>query len=269
MTTADYLESLQDDLSRTVEALDLEEGTNFTDIANMAENGDISTGGGSSSEYYYDGTTSTFSNTNYAGGWIEIVKKIPPFSLPNMRKRENLFYGFMGEEIELGDSIVRTGYSENITAMFKNCINLKRVNFEKLNIPNLTYMDNMFEGCTAIERIDLSVLAPTNINNFKTFTSVFSGCTSLQYLDLSGLDTSNVTSMSQAFRNCKALTYLDIRKFNFDRVTGYNNMFGASATDGPPDNCLIIVADQTAKSWLNTNFSRLTNVQTVEEYEGN
>lgn len=48
MTTSDYLESLQDDLSRTITALDLEDGTNFTDIADMAENGDIGTGGGTS-----------------------------------------------------------------------------------------------------------------------------------------------------------------------------------------------------------------------------
>lgn len=48
MTTADYLESLQDDLSRTITALDLDEGLTFTDIADKAEAGEI--GGGGSSE---------------------------------------------------------------------------------------------------------------------------------------------------------------------------------------------------------------------------
>lgn len=43
-TTADYLESLQSDLDRITEALNLEEGTNFTDIAQMSEDGDISGG---------------------------------------------------------------------------------------------------------------------------------------------------------------------------------------------------------------------------------
>lgn len=40
-TTAEYLESLQNDLNRITTALDLEEGTNFTDIAQMSEDGDI------------------------------------------------------------------------------------------------------------------------------------------------------------------------------------------------------------------------------------
>ena len=43
-TTSDYLESLQSDLDRITTALDLEEGTKFTDIAQMTEGGEISKG---------------------------------------------------------------------------------------------------------------------------------------------------------------------------------------------------------------------------------
>ena len=48
MTTEDYLESLQNDLQTLSTALNLEEGTNFTDIAVMADEGEITRGGGSS-----------------------------------------------------------------------------------------------------------------------------------------------------------------------------------------------------------------------------
>ena len=48
MTTEDYLESLQNDLQTLSEALNLEEGTNFTDLATMANEGEITRGGGSS-----------------------------------------------------------------------------------------------------------------------------------------------------------------------------------------------------------------------------
>lgn len=46
MTTADYLESLQNDLTILKTSLDLDEGTNFTDIAEMAQGGEITKGGG-------------------------------------------------------------------------------------------------------------------------------------------------------------------------------------------------------------------------------
>lgn len=46
MTTTDYLESLQEDLNKINTILELEEGTNFTNIANMVESGDITKGGG-------------------------------------------------------------------------------------------------------------------------------------------------------------------------------------------------------------------------------
>jgi len=44
-------------------------------------------------------------------------------------------------------------------------------------------------------------------------------------------------------------------------------MFGSSASNGVPDNCLIIVKDETAKQWITSKFSRLTNVKTIVEYE--
>ena len=48
MTTADYLESLQNDLETINTSLNLQEGTKFTDIADMAESGQITVGGGGS-----------------------------------------------------------------------------------------------------------------------------------------------------------------------------------------------------------------------------
>ena len=65
MTTADYLEQLQDDLATINTTLELPAGTNFTDIAEAVENGDIINNNGGSSEikiekdvnfYDYDGT---------------------------------------------------------------------------------------------------------------------------------------------------------------------------------------------------------------------
>lgn len=87
-------------------------------------------------------------------------------------------------------------------------------------------------------------------------------------LDLSMLTATNITKTNYMFGYCTALTKLDMRNLEFNNVTSSTNMFGSSASYGVPDNCLIIVKDQTQKTWITTNFSRLTNVQTVAEYEG-
>lgn len=87
-------------------------------------------------------------------------------------------------------------------------------------------------------------------------------------LDLSMLNATNITKTNNMFMYCEQLTKIDMRNLEFNNVTSSTNMFGGSGVNtGPPDNCLIIVKDQTQKDWITSRFSRLTNVQTVAEYE--
>ena len=65
------------------------------------------------------------------------------------------------------------------------------------------------------------------------------------------------------FSGCKVLNHLDIRNFDFTKVTSYQNMFSQVPTD-----CEIIVKDDTAKTWITSKFTTLTNVKTVAELEG-
>ena len=73
--------------------------------------------------------------------------------------------------------------------------------------------------------------------------------------------------MSYMFSGCKKLMHLDIRNFDFTNVTNYTNMFGGLSSTRVPSSCLIIVKDDTVKSWITSNFTRWTNVKTVAEYE--
>lgn len=120
-----------------------------------------------------------------------------------------------------------------------------------------------FKNCSA-EEIDCSGFTFDSYNNLR---NMFENCTNLKKLDLSVINTTNVTNMQQMFDYCKKLTKIDMRSFDFSNVTTFTNMFGANASSGVPNNCEIIVADNTAKTWITSNFSRLTNVKTVAEYE--
>ena len=76
MTTADYLESLQSDLETINTTLDLDEGTNFTDIAGMAQQGVITKGGGGVDLNDYFNTEIT-TGTSTLAGWKQLAKKVP------------------------------------------------------------------------------------------------------------------------------------------------------------------------------------------------
>lgn len=128
-----------------------------------------------------------------------------------------------------------------------------------LDLASVTTVKSMFYHCYNLTELDLSGLDTSNVTDM---SYMFSRCENLTELDLSGFDTSNVTNMYYMFQGCTKLTKLDIRNFTFTKVMTYSNMF-----DSVPTNCLIIVKDGTAKSWITSKFS-FTNIKTVAELEG-
>ncbi len=123
------------------------------------------------------------------------------------------------------------------------------------NVTNMSYLYNSNRS----KSIDVSGLNTSNVTNMQ---QMFYNCSSLTNLSLSNFNTSNVTNMQQMFYNCSILKNLDIRNFDFSNVTSYSNMF-----QNVPANCLIIVKDDTAKEWITSKFTTLTNVKTVAELE--
>lgn len=118
------------------------------------------------------------------------------------------------------------------------------------------YFRTLPSGELDVSGIDTSIA--TNL------CGMFYGNSLITSLDLRHFNTDNVTDMEEMFCRCTSLQFLDIRNFNFTKVTRYSNMFYYV-----PNDCLIIVKDETAKTWITSKFTNLTNVKTVAEYEGN
>lgn len=228
-TTADYLESLQNDMSRINEALGLPEGSTFTDVATMSENGEITTGEGGGGVDYFTATIEA--GTTNIPGYVAAISKFP--ALQNTGTScAYMFYYFQGDEIDL------SGF----------------------NTTNVTNMQAMFRGCVNIGGLDVSGFDTTSVTNMQ---DMFRGCENyLTALDLSSFDTSNVTNMDSMFLYDWNLSFIDMRNFTFDSVVQYGNMFA-----GVPGTCEIVVKSQTEKDWIKTNFPEMENVKTVEEYE--
>ncbi len=103
--------------------------------------------------------------------------------------------------------------------------------------------------------------------NITEMDYMFYYCANITSLDLSNFDTSKLTNIDYIFNRCKKLMFIDMRTFDFTKIESFTNMVSTTSGNGPANDCLIIVKDDTAKTVITTNFSRLTNVKTVTEYE--
>ena len=147
------------------------------------------------------------------------------------------------------DESFKTYAPTSLREFFKNCKALETISgLENLNTANVTDMNSMFYGCSALKSLDLttfntenvrdmnfmflkcSALTSLDLKNFKTarvkhMYYMFSGCSALTSLDLKNFNTENVTDMYNMFDGCSALTSLDLTNFNTTKVTNMSNMF--------------------------------------------
>ena len=100
-----------------------------------------------------------------------------------------------------------------ITAIdFNNCVNTEKV----------TNMSYMFDGCSALESLDLSSFNTAKVTNM---TYMFRVCSALTSLNVSNFNTTNVTDMSNMFVGCFSLESLDLSSFDFGKVANFSGMF--------------------------------------------
>ena len=152
------------------------------------------------------------------------------------------------------DESFKTYAPTSLSEFFGGCETLETISgLEYLNTANVEFMDNMFDGCSALKSLDLtnfntakvtdmgnmfygcSALTSLDLTNFNTANVefmyyMFYGCSALKSLDLTNFNTAKVTDMSFMFYGCSALTSLDLTKFNTAKVVNMGNMFyGCSA----------------------------------------
>ena len=250
----------------------------------MATNIDgIESGGTDLSEYF----TETITGGNQGETWQKGIKKIPAFKNTGTTAN-SMFDGYRGLELDLSN--IDISLVTSMIRMFYGCMNLTSLDVSHFNTQNVTSMNQLFSNCYKLTNLDLNnfnthlvkdmnsmfyscdSLTSLNLSNFitnnvTTFYQMFYSCDSLTSLNLSSFTGESLTNVNSMFSYCKNLMYLDIRNLDFANVTNYSNMFGSNTYSYVPANCLIIVKDETAKTWITSKFSRLTNVKTVAEYE--
>lgn len=128
-----------------------------------------------------------------------------------------------------------------------------------LNLNSAKSMQDMFLYCSGLTK----VILPKSTTAMIDFTNTFRYCTGLTEIDMSGIVNGSATDTIYMFGGCTGLTKIDMRSFNFSNIdtSSCNGMFSEV-----PNNCLIIVANSTYKSWITSRYTNLTNVKTVAEY---
>ncbi len=147
--------------------------------------------------------------------------------------------------------------TENVVDMAYMCeqnSRLKSVDITGFNTSNVKIAEFMFGVCPSLTEIKgLNSLTFENLTNAY---SMFNGCSGLTVIDLSSFAPKNSFGCNGMFYNCSSLKKLNLSSLDFSKISSSGDMF-----TGVPTSCEILVKDEAAKSWLNTNFPTMTNVK--------
>jgi hypothetical protein len=166
----------------------------------------------------------------------------------------------VGNKAYKGDEFYANIQTENIedgSCMFRGCSNFSSVDGGDMNLHNLTNGYCMFDGCTNMTSFYCELPSLTNGH------CMFSGCTNLKAFNYG---TYNLKDGRSMFHNCVNLKKLDIRNWQINKNTtsaNYANIF-----TNVPSNCLIIVKDESCRTWVKARRSAFTNIKLVSELEG-
>ena len=177
------------------------------------------------------------------------------FNTSQVTDMESMFSSCSGLA-SINVSSFNTSQVTNMYSMFMNCSKLTSLSLSNFNTSNVIDMSYMFYDCSGLTSLNVSSF---NTSKVTTMSFMFGSCSSITSLNLSSFDTNKVTDMTYIFSSCNNLTTIDFRKatFNFEPPGIVGGMFNVFQTYN------IIVKDQAAKTWMETELSNCIASGTV------
>ena len=146
-----------------------------------------------------------------------------------------------------------------VSSMFSGCEVQGELNLYDLDFSNVERMYYTFQNMPNVTKVIFPHKMPTKLVGAEF---MFAGSKKVEYIDASALTVKAETYLTSFFANCTSLKHIDLRSLDFSILDSVpSNMFA-----GIPTDCLIIVKNSASKSYINRNYSTLTNVKTVAEY---
>ena len=219
-------------------------------------------------DYVATNSTLTFkkiTSDNLEGLDLSRMAVVDNIDIDNIDMVQNVCTNYSSIKNIVFDESFKTYAPTSLSGFFNGCKTLETISgLEYLNTANVEYMDNMFNGCSALTSLDLTKF---NTANVEYMDHMFKGCSALTSLDLTKFNTAKVTYMNNMFEGCSALKSLDFTNFNTAKVTNMSFMFdGCSALES-----LDLTNFNTAKvEYMNDLFngcSALTTIYASDKFD--
>lgn len=182
----------------------------------------------------------------------------------NVTEGTSLFSGFVIEDPLVYVCMLHMMFNSSMTnasSMFNASRASGELNLSDIDFSNIKRMSQTFNSMPNIKRL---IFPKKMSNSLETAEYICAGSSALEYVDASALTVKAKTYLTSFFANCTSLKHIDLRSLDFSILDSVpSNMFA-----GIPTDCLIIVKNSSSKSYINRNYSTLTNVKTVAEYGG-
>lgn len=121
-----------------------------------------------------------------------------------------------------GLQYLNTSETYEMRYLFNGCTSLKEMDLSMLNTASVKYMGSMFSGCTSLTSVNFGTI---NTSSVVEMEYMFKGASMLETVDLSRLNMSSVTSISRMFSDCSALTTVEFPNITSSAMTDLSYLF--------------------------------------------
>ncbi|MBR1736035.1 MAG: BspA family leucine-rich repeat surface protein [Firmicutes bacterium] len=152
---------------------------------------------------------------------LDLTGELPMVLIDSNTERiSSSFYGKYVSKITSTSGATLPVDCTNYFLGFEYC---KTIDLSNVNALNVKYAIGMFDGCKALEEIDMTPFANTH---FLAMSDMFQDCSSLKSIDLSCIeDMSNVTAIDDMFFNCTSLKSVNMSSLNSSKINEVDGIF--------------------------------------------
>ena len=144
--------------------------------------------------------------TTNDGEEIQLINKkylddISLILIDNKTIKKSSLYKFNNK----GEYEVLFGFNKSLEStdeMFKDCKNLRSLNFSNFKTSEIKNMNGMFNRCYSLKSLNLSNFVTKKVTNM---SYLFNECYAIGNIILDNFDTSNVVDMKYMFADCVSL----------------------------------------------------------------
>ena len=211
-------------------------------------------------EIYFDRSITGPGSTLFTGGYPISVTYDSGNYYVDTNLVPNSLVGCFADNSAVTSIIINrldTSLVTSIENMFQQCTSLQRLDVSNLDTSNVTLMGNLFIGCSSLNSLDLS---SWNVSKVVRIWGAFRAMTSLTSIDLSSWNTSSLEKTPHAFYGDSALTSVNLSGWDVTHVNELNYMFY---------NCSSLITldlsgwDLSSSLTTNYMFTNCRNVQHV------